>query len=331
MERIIRGAGEGSLQWEDDLWRQLIEGQGHTIVSHAFYDDLETISEAEADARVEEFNEADLIIVSRDSNSGDYNDASEQIFWTDGFTTPMIIMTPYLLRSSRWDMVASTAIQDAMNPMVPQITDHPVFDGVELNPDGQIDFWSQLGEEDHIDLVNTTDFGYAEVIATEAETDLPWIAYWDGESNFGDFYDGSNTFASGPRLFLSAGSDDDPNTWGEKNITPAGDKIVLNAIAWLTGDPGNPVCQPGNGDIDGNGKVEFADFLILSGNFGQPADASGGDMDCNGMVEFADFLVLSGNFGQDVGQAQSVPEPGGIALVGIGTLLVGCLRRRRDR
>ena len=325
-----RGGGE-TLSWEDDLWRALIENQGHTIVSHAGYDDLETLSQEDADARVAEFNAADLVIVSRDSNSGDYNDPSEHIFYTDGFETPMIVMTPYLLRSSRWDMVNNTSIVDAMNPMVPADAGHPLFEGVELNADGQLDFWSQLGPDDQIDLLGTTDYGFAEVLATEAETDFPWIAYWDGESNFGDFYDGSGTFASGPRLFLSAGSDDDPNTWGEKNITPAGDKIVLNAIAWLTGDPGNPidVCVPNNGDIDGNGTVEFADFLVLSANFGQAGDAASGDTDCNGEVDFADFLALSANFGQTVGQAAAVPEPNALTLLGAGFLAVTCLRKRR--
>lgn len=328
------GRGAGTLTWEDDQWRNLIEGQGHNIIAHDFYDDLETLSIADYDAAIAEFEAADLVMFSRDSNSGDYNDPLEHEAWTSAFTTPMIIMTPYLLRSSRWDMVQSTSIVDALNPMVPVVAEHPIFEGVELNGDGQIDFWSQLGEEDHIDLVATTDFGWAEIIAVEAETDFPWIAYWDGETEDGDFYDGSFTFAGGPRLFLSAGSDDDPNTWGEKNITPAGDQIVLNAIAFLTGDPGNPVstCVPGIGDFDGNGTVEFADFLILAENFGSEVDSHTlGDADCNGTVEFADFLVLAENFGKSAaGAAASVPEPASFALLIAGGLAVTGLRKRRS-
>ncbi len=324
--------GEGTLSWEDDAWRQLIEDRGHNIIDHDFYDDLETISFEAFDETIAEFEAADLVMFSRDSNSGDYNDPIEHEAWTSSFSTPMIVMTPYLLRSNRWDMVQSTSIQDAANPMVPTIPDHPIFEGVELNADGQIDFWSQLGDDDNIDLVNATDFGFAEVIATEADTDIPWIAYWDGETEDGDFYDGSSTFAAGPRLYLSAGSDDDPNSWGEKNITPAGDQIVLNAITFLTGDPGTPpvdTCTPGAGDFDGNGKVEFADFLILSTNFGSEADAAGGDVDCNGMVEFADFLVLSSNFGTDVAASQSVPEPSGLMPSLLGMLALAAVTRRR--
>ena len=96
----------------------------------------------------------------------------------------------------------------------------------------------------------------------------------------------------------------------------------------------DPMCDPNTGgDLDGNGKVEFADFLILSGSFGEtfdPADHTKGDIDCNGTVEFADFLVLSGNFGTDVGGVAAVPEPSGFVLLGmVGLLLGGTLRRRR--
>ncbi len=97
------------------------------------------------------------------------------------------------------------------------------------------------------------------------------------------------------------------------------------------GDVG-PECDPNTlGDIDGSGDVAFADFLILSQNFGQAAsDHTTGDIDCSGDVAFADFLVLSQNFGQTVGGAQTVPEPSGLALLGLSGLFVGLLRRRRS-
>lgn len=83
------------------------------------------------------------------------------------------------------------------------------------------------------------------------------------------------------------------------------------------------------GDLDGNGSVEFADFLALSANFGQTEGTTyeAGDIDCDGEVAFADFLALSGNFGATAAGAASVPEPNGIALLLLG--LVPLLRRRR--
>jgi hypothetical protein len=93
------------------------------------------------------------------------------------------------------------------------------------------------------------------------------------------------------------------------------------------------VCDPNTqGDLDGNGKVEFADFLILSGNFGNAVDDhTQGDIDCNGKVEFADFLVLSGNFGESIAGVQAVPEPGGFTLVGLTGVAIASLRRRRSQ
>ena len=95
--------------------------------------------------------------------------------------------------------------------------------------------------------------------------------------------------------------------------------------------PGGMCNENTQGDLDGNGIVEFADFLVLSGNFGQAVeDHTFGDIDCNGTVEFADFLTLSGNFGQNVGGAAAVPEPTGFVLIGLSLLGFAACRRRRS-
>ncbi len=99
----------------------------------------------------------------------------------------------------------------------------------------------------------------------------------------------------------------------------------------LTVEPVGCVVPEGGiaGDFDGDGSVQFADFLILSANFGQAvSEYEAGDVDCSGDVQFADFLVLSANFGQSAGaEAASVPEPSSLGLMVFG--LLGLMVRRR--
>ena len=62
------------------------------------------------------------------------------------------------------------------------------------------------------------------------------------------------------------------------------------------------------GDINGDGDVDFRDFLILSANFGKSGTLLEGDLDGDGSIAFADFLLLSANFGKK-NAAVNVPEP----------------------
>jgi hypothetical protein len=113
----------------------------------------------------------------------------------------------------------------------------------------------------------------------------------------------------------------DPSLWDTSLLSEG--KIVFGEAT--------SSCDPNTGgDLDGNGAVEFADFLILSANFGTDvADHTQGDIDCSGDVAFADFLVLSSNFGTTTA-ASSVPEPSGIMLIALGLLACQQIRRRRS-
>ena len=81
-------------------------------------------------------------------------------------------------------------------------------------------------------------------------------------------------------------------------------------------------CNPDTGgDVDGDGRIGFSDFLILSANFGLDVDShEQGDVDCDGVVSFGDFIVQSAWFGKWTPGVLAVPEPSGLALASVATL-----------
>ena len=83
------------------------------------------------------------------------------------------------------------------------------------------------------------------------------------------------------------------------------------------------------GDVDLNGSVQFADFLILSTYFGRSGPYSQGDITCDGEISFGDFLLLSTYFGDSVSASVShrVPESNAGVLLFIGMLLLATFRR----
>lgn len=84
------------------------------------------------------------------------------------------------------------------------------------------------------------------------------------------------------------------------------------------------------GDANGDKAVDFEDFLVLSGNFGEEGDWMSGDFDGDGEVAFEDFLALSQHFG-DVQSIQAVPEPATHALWLSIVVAVGAVRRHGRR
>ena len=85
------------------------------------------------------------------------------------------------------------------------------------------------------------------------------------------------------------------------------------------------------GDTDGNGEVDFQDFLVLSAHFGQPGQYTDGDFDLDGEISFADFLILSKSFGRTASNAASVPEPQGFAMLLAALAGVAALAGRSHR
>lgn len=83
------------------------------------------------------------------------------------------------------------------------------------------------------------------------------------------------------------------------------------------------------GDLDGNGAVEFADFLALAESYGGSGQYTDGDLDLDGHVLFSDFLSLAGNFGKTNRAPSAVPEPSSVAVafLALASLLRHCRKQ----
>ncbi len=80
------------------------------------------------------------------------------------------------------------------------------------------------------------------------------------------------------------------------------------------------------GDLNGDGTVEFSDFLVLSANFGQAGQYTDGDIDWSGTVDFPDFLTLASNFEASRAMASTIPEPSGFVLLAMSGAFIGAGR-----
>jgi len=88
------------------------------------------------------------------------------------------------------------------------------------------------------------------------------------------------------------------------------------------------------GDTNLNDHVGFGDFTVLSTWFGKGREWTEGNYDGTGVVEFADFLTLSRNFGLSIprqAQPASVPEPAAGGMFVVAMLAIFAARRRVQR
>ncbi len=185
-------------------------------------------------AKIATLNQADLVIVSRNTDSGDYANSGEAAQW-NGITAPMLMMTPYLPRGSRWNWVGSEGLTVVAGAPVWEalVPGHQVFFGlpVGVNPqvsalDGTV---SSLGTA-HMGA--TVDVGNGTVIARVPGTGEQAIVEWQAGKEFR----AGGPVAAGRRLFFCVGTTESATTpQGAFNLTPVGQQIFINAVNYMLG------------------------------------------------------------------------------------------------
>jgi len=112
-------------------------------------------------------------------------------------------------------------------------------------------------------------------------------------------------------------------------VMPAGGLSMARAGATvLVGSwAGAVLLTPVQGDANGDGIVNFTDYLALEANYGRAGRGwAGGDFNQDGQTNFADYLVLEANYGKTT----AVPEVACWTTLLFGAL-IGLRRRRSAR
>ncbi|MHC4072567.1 MAG: PA14 domain-containing protein [Planctomycetota bacterium] len=219
---------------DDAAWVEVLEANGYTVdntMGAAFGDGYWRTMDTD---KIATLNAADLVLYSRSSNSGDYDEDDEISQW-NSITTPMILMSPYLSRSNRWLWVDNTSLTgDGGTPNLEAVDPaHPLFYGMALDARNQVEIYDQSVGTGTVSFYGSTDVGNGTLIAKVPGEDRTMIAEWDAGV---EYHAGGGQFAGGRRLLLCMGTREGVGFGrGEYNLNSEGEILFLNAIQYMLG------------------------------------------------------------------------------------------------
>ncbi|MBP8303427.1 MAG: discoidin domain-containing protein [Phycisphaerae bacterium] len=238
----------------DQGWIDLLRGEGYTVQADT------TANHMVLDAtNLAALEAADLIIVSRTTNSGNYaTDAAEVTQW-NSIETPLILFAAYTARSSRWLWINSAATTEyAAETMLEVVqADHPVFRG--LSPaNNQIDVIDGAVNAGQCSFITGTDVGNGTLIARRADNGNIWIAEWEAGA---PFYAATTQQPADKRMLFTAGGGGG-QVAGSMNFTPAGQRMFLNAVAYMVG--GSAPVGAASAPSPSAGQIDVPSDAVLS-------------------------------------------------------------------
>jgi hypothetical protein len=216
------------------------------------------------DDKIAELEAADLVIISRNGDSGSYSTAAdnEPNKW-NAVTTPILSLSAYMARVGKWGWLDGTSTFRAKEAMMQVIEpDHPVFAGVAIDPNGLVEATSAQYNMDWV--TGVIDAGNGIILATRPEDGLLSIVTWEAGQTY---FDGSLYTAGGPRMLFIAGTGSGNNAPdyspdGAYNLTVDGETMFLNAVKYML--PIKPV-DPGTANLVAYYPLD-GDVLDASGN-----------------------------------------------------------------
>ncbi len=226
----------------DQGWIDLLTAQGHNVVykNQNEYIDGQQYWRTLDPNKIAELEAADLVILSRNADSGSYSTystttgANEPNQW-NAVTTPLISLSAHMSRiGGKWGWLNGTGTTKAKEGLLKVVDpNHPVFAGVAIDPNGRV---QALNAQWNIDWVTgVKDAGNGKVLATRASDDLVSIVTWEAGQKF---FEAGTKVAGGPRMLFVAGtgtSNAAPNYApdGMYNLTPDGEKMFVNAVNFM--------------------------------------------------------------------------------------------------
>jgi len=220
---------------DDAGWVDFLSAQGYTVDYKAGPANGNGYWRTLDDAKIAELNAADLVIVSRNSGSGDYANAPEPTQW-NGVKKPLILMTPYISRNNRWVWYNNDTLREdggcptllAMDPH------HPLFKGVNLSSKNQVDIYDQSVGSATVSLVGGIGTGNGTLLARTATGDYSAVVEWQAGKPF--YSGGAQTPAARRMLFCGGTREGGGQGRGEFNLNAEGKKMLVNAVEYMIGN-----------------------------------------------------------------------------------------------
>ena len=172
-------------------------------------------------AKASALNGYDLVIISRNTNSGNFGgDPAVRDNWMS-VTTPVLLTSCFVTRNSRLQFVDSgTFVENASPSFNVDNTSHPIFTGITLTGDGQT---GDIISSGSTNITDVTTAGNGSLIASDPTTGFVAIGEWEANT---ETYAGSS-IPLGKRMFLGVNS-------GAFDLTDVGQKLYLNSVEYLT-------------------------------------------------------------------------------------------------
>jgi hypothetical protein len=260
--------------------------------------------------KIAELEAADLVLISRGTDTGQYNQAPEPTQW-NSLTTPILCINVWQIRNNRfkWLNNPTDAKKDAGSPLMWVLEpSHCIFSGVALDPDGLVEVLDPNVEGSvNTSFIDMTDVGNGKLLAQSLGIyNAAWIVEWDAGV---EYYDGAGEFAGGKRMLFSAGTQDGP-VQGAFNLNAEGQKLLRNIIAYLA--PCKTACLVHSytfEDGTANDSVGDADGILMGDAFVDSGslflDGDGDWMDMPGDV------IAMNTYPEVTIEAWFTPEAGG--------------------